>query len=1006
MKTKKIKKVFKKGFFVSLILMVFFQPLISNAANLFNLVGNPSPTTADINKGILTPITPNDANSEASGVLNKSQNPQVTVVFDRVPQAGQQVTATAMQAGFDVSGNRDLYYTWYIKHANDDGDTDSDRKRWKREAAGIMARGNFEANDINSKGDIYNGKNTEGKGYAAVPRWGKSSADDQNCYMRSYSTGRLYEITSNGTKFNCPVGYEAKCAESKRFNESQYQGAWGLPPESPLYPSETSCTFPNPDYCEYDATKDVPIPRSCTLVSKYKVNNDITNTCVARPGGVKPECITVDSQNFATKAVCPNPDYNPVCVPIGARIFNSGTIQADVCKDFGLSKKDGGCATELPILYNSQVEPPTYEPYPMLGSDGKTIPDEPVKCVKYRGGNKCEHLFSNLQGDDNSVELGDGTYNMGDEKFWGTNPNIKSTAGNSQVDEANLIGLNMDKFTWTYQDGDQIGVAVEGKTSDPSIHDDSSYIITWAFSKNSCKKFDDYLDTIDQKDRQFYTEQNKTDSSATSSAFGVLIAENFDVNECLKENFIDPKSGGDEQLKVSLTYSPENPKNIQKDTSGKSLGSVVSVSAAIENAQGSTLDNSFYWKIETSSNGDANPPSWVDVTNEFTLNSQTDGIGNDMFSFKLDAQRTGLNGVFKGSNKDKTYIRVGVMVKESGISKRSGFGKAIIGITNTNKNIEVYRTSIVDEKVKIDGLICSDVEVDKRCSSPVPVVQNEIIGLKFSDEEKVDQIVWTKDGEILTCSESITKDCSNGMHQVIPITGVEGTIIEVAAKVKSVDGTASQDYIRSFEVVKPSVRIFSADTNVAWEKIIGYEKNLDGNMVAISTPDVLKTYFNREHVVLRANFVPDFINEPTYVKYQWVLNGENRDNDPQESTPTQPKLTFTISEEEGPIYSVQINATYSQPTDKRKALQKHWNVSAFDSQDAQLSASVQVEAQREEVPLEVSVARNFFASLISNISTQTLFMIKVLLSGGLFFAATFVIFSVMPNAQYSEKRRN
>lgn len=105
-----------------------------------------------------------------------------------------------------------------------------------------------------------------------------------------------------------------------------------------------------------------------------------------------------------------------------------------------------------------------------------------------------------------------GDFDLKQEQFWHTNPNDPDTGNYGQPDEATVIGLGMNKLSWTYQEGDKVGVVVEGtsmipaKSSGESIpadpagtegltdeaypttqgQGDSSYKIVWAFSGNGC----------------------------------------------------------------------------------------------------------------------------------------------------------------------------------------------------------------------------------------------------------------------------------------------------------------------------------------------------------------------------------------------------------------------------------------------------------------------------------------------------------------------------------------
>lgn len=94
----------------------------------------------------------------------------------------------------------------------------------------------------------------------------------------------------------------------------------------------------------------------------------------------------------------------------------------------------------------------------------------------------CGHLFPNAPGD----TTGDDHWSRNEEKFWRTDPNADDTSGSGIPDEATVAGLGKTSFSWTYQTGDQVGVAVEGVSIDATAYADSSYRIMWALPKNSC----------------------------------------------------------------------------------------------------------------------------------------------------------------------------------------------------------------------------------------------------------------------------------------------------------------------------------------------------------------------------------------------------------------------------------------------------------------------------------------------------------------------------------------
>ncbi|MDO9231230.1 MAG: hypothetical protein Q7U36_01965 [bacterium] len=80
-------------------------------------------------------------------------------------------------------------------------------------------------------------------------------------------------------------------------------------------------------------------------------------------------------------------------------------------------------------------------------------------------------------------ETGDEDFGKDEEKFWHTDPNSNDTANLGHPDEANVVGLGVTSFTWSYQKGDKVGVAVEGVSTEPPATDDSSYKTTWAMNE-------------------------------------------------------------------------------------------------------------------------------------------------------------------------------------------------------------------------------------------------------------------------------------------------------------------------------------------------------------------------------------------------------------------------------------------------------------------------------------------------------------------------------------------
>lgn len=109
------------------------------------------------------------------------------------------------------------------------------------------------------------------------------------------------------------------------------------------------------------------------------------------------------------------------------------------------------------------------------------------------------HLFPNAPND----TTGDNDFDRNEEKFWRTDPNSNDTANRGNSDEANVAGLGITNFSWNYQKGDRVGVAIEGISTEPTKEEDSSYKTMWAISKsaydlNAHLKNNDYPNTTDE----------------------------------------------------------------------------------------------------------------------------------------------------------------------------------------------------------------------------------------------------------------------------------------------------------------------------------------------------------------------------------------------------------------------------------------------------------------------------------------------------------------------------
>jgi|GEM_PF-1646110 len=69
--------------------------------------------------------------------------------------------------------------------------------------------------------------------------------------------------------------------------------------------------------------------------------------------------------------------------------------------------------------------------------------------------------------DDDEYEIGDGVFKTKEEFCWQLDPTKADTDGDGFVDEADLAGLGQTQLTWTFQEGDRVGLIIEGMSTVP-----------------------------------------------------------------------------------------------------------------------------------------------------------------------------------------------------------------------------------------------------------------------------------------------------------------------------------------------------------------------------------------------------------------------------------------------------------------------------------------------------------------------------------------------------------
>jgi len=438
----------------------------------------------------------------------------------------------------------------------------------------------------------------------------------------------------------------------------------------------------------------------------------------------------------------------------------------------------------------------------------------------------CRHLFPRVPGHTS----GDGSFNLSEERFWGTNPNDPDTADNGNKDEANIVGLGQSSLTWNYVTGDQIGVAVEGTSMIPTKYNDASSMIMWAFPKKDCPI------SLNTGTGSFFT-------SIKGYSVNMVVAE-MDLNKCLERNLVDPTEGGQaKNLEVSVAATPDTPVN---DETNDAAGDIVVAQASVSNAAHSVSSMLFDWDVEISDNVQFRNSSSGDAAKVTTdlqalqLLGNTKGVALDSLRLKLDIKANTSLGGQRFSNYLSSgigYLRFTAKATEnfsSGIA-RKGKSDVVVQFTSTGEKITAYKvdTRLAGTEMRValpnplsSGVICNDDPLDRAVCR---TIKNEIIGLRI-EPAGLSHFHWTINGAALACSRAaVSFDCGSAEQNHVnffPVSGDVGDTYTVAVTANDVLTGKAITLTRVFHVIAPKLTIKSADVNAAWPKLLGQYKDL------------------------------------------------------------------------------------------------------------------------------------------------------------------------------------
>ncbi|HAR99604.1 MAG: hypothetical protein US57_C0016G0022 [Candidatus Moranbacteria bacterium GW2011_GWC2_37_73] len=1003
---------------------------IEKASELYEKFMNKTDVDAYAEKYAEGPI--NGTENQIQGIMYKQDVPKVDVTFSAEGggTAGSIMTATALPSFFKADP-KNLYFTWYLKRGNcglpssdkpgdvESCDEDSDGKitenDWKIAAAKIIVAGDFNAKELDENGNkkiSYASSSVDDKaaGYdAPVPRY---------CYARDSAAGIDYELTRVEELFKddaCPAGTKLSCAKSGQqetctvlnpaYVEADYQAnlaaiaeaqAWNADPANAL----DQHIVPEP----YAISKTIE-----RTTNKFcEVANEDYFCKISSENDFKNYQASVDCYDGET-AMCVADSGNtlfPTTAPHTAVIF----AKDNLCSSLEVNPNSPAVTPPVPAWLNAQASAFNAVANQSCSS-ALAVTEATGTCTfEKTDENLCQHLFAQLPSS-MSDETGDGKFTLAEKEFWGTDPTKTSTNGKGK-DEENVVGLGVDKFSWMFSPGDQVGVVIEGDSAFPTEHADSSYKRTWAFSKNTCEAIEKLSDDELVSGAKGESNKNKRGGylegpggkdcplNDKSKCTGFFTAE-IDLNECLEENLLEPLVDGVSKFGIKLVTSPENPIN---DPDGR--GDILKVSTVTTNTQNQKAVL-YKWSVQKSTDG-GNPPinttSWFDITTAMEKSgafsaADASGLGKKELAINLNVSDEVIKSGWSENKKtafDKNgvfYLKIKVSVIGGAVDgSQEAAGFAIVRVTQQQDKIQVYPVTAGENGMLS---ISSGDNPMPDCDGTCVVSKNQIVAVKVPISTNTTTVVpfeWTVNSNPIYCDATISTQCdlstgSQGNILFFPIVGNVGEAIDIVAR-----GLKNGEAItvsKHFVIGEMGAQIKSADYDNAWPKLLGYAKDLTGNKYPDYSNNVLETYSGKEVTLLGQ------------AGYNWTVDGQEMLDYVNQD------LQITIDKLAGESYNVGllIDKDTAQSKNNRMALYRNWGISPYDSTEENQNADIQLNVIANPNQAMVDSKSNFFgASLITHLPAQLFFLLKISLTSILLLLATGLLFSFIPETLFRKEK--
>jgi hypothetical protein len=614
--------------------------------------------------------------------------------------------------------------------------------------------------------------------------------------------------------------------------------------------------------------------------------------------------------------------------------------------------------------------------------------------------------------------IGNGKFEKNEEACWRLNPKNPDTDGDGINDEADVAGLAQTQFTWTYQDGDRVGVIIEG-TSNIPINEDNTTGTPEDEGDERGMKFalddiggdggelmDEFLDGHEE-DTSGLTSYHKITWAGlgicSNKEKDVLKNDDCDGSEDYGLTFLKLKDvyekGGD-LLAADLIKNPENP---QFDVLQEEYSDFVNITAGIKDKEINKNFVYFDWEIYkcteedsgcfdlnakmeriTSDCGEAETLgdcAEYDDEKAIESNSYAEGIGQDKITFRPLANLM---------EQEKEYFKIILKTKEYKSSEEYSLSDITFSVVKNNAKIQFFKLN-----KQVDGKLGFNEDEDEICTKGIykdvcPVYPFQIIAVRSSfsgtEDDEAEGHVWQINRSSLNpplkCSEYFGNfEDKNGKERAIceredlaifPVIGGDLSLSSITANIKK---GSSNNLIseRIYSINQPLAKIISTDLETAWPFVKHDSSESDRVFQAESG----------SAVSFKANIIPDYL-ELEDVKLTWLYNGEEVDekfiekNEGLEVGLEENVISFKTLEDIPSSISITARVEKVFYADDIRLLSEGWNILSTTnlSKDSTITVKRWV-SDEEKVEEESASLKLFLASTIRNIPEHLLFVMRL-----------------------------